>query len=182
MDSVVTSAKVSSGVNEVDVEVVVIILFKLDGVEVLAGDTNVGNLKLRKKVFKDGLIFRSDLFRGSGLLSSSLTWELNLDSLGLEWLSSSCSCDIRNLVKVSALSDAEVVGNQVCCCSHEVDMELVLWVKPLGFRGTLGSRPEGVSVRIKMILGEYMKEIEDLVIEELLEVLAGNIYAGLKLG
>lgn len=125
--------------NKVDVEVVIIILFKLDGVEVLACDTDVSNLKLRKKLFKDSLIFRSYLFWGSGLLSSSLTWELNLDSLGLEWLSSSCSCDLRNLVEVSALSDAEVVGNQVGSCSHEVDMELVLWVKPLGFRGTLGS-------------------------------------------
>jgi hypothetical protein len=139
LDSVVTSAKVRCGVNKVDVEVVIIILFKLDGVEVLACDTDVSNLKLRKKLFKDSLIFRSYLFWGSGLLSSSLTWELNLDSLGLEWLSSSCSCDLRNLVEVSALSDAEVVGNQVGSCSHEVDMELVLWVKPLGFRGTLGS-------------------------------------------
>jgi hypothetical protein len=33
-------------VNEVDVEVAVIILFKLNGVEVLASDANVGNLKL----------------------------------------------------------------------------------------------------------------------------------------
>jgi hypothetical protein len=139
LDSVVTSTKVRCGVNKVDVEVVIIILFKLDGVEVLACDTDVSNLKLRKKLFKDSLIFRSYLFWGSGLLSSSLTWELNLDSLGLEWLSSSCSCDLRNLVEVSALSDAEVVGNQVGSCSHEVDMELVLWVKPLGFRGTLGS-------------------------------------------
>jgi len=143
-------------VNEVDVEVVVIILFKIDGVEVLAGDTDVGNLKLREKLFKDGLIFRSDLFWGSGLLSSSLTWELNLDGLGLEWLGSSCGCDLRYLVEVSALSDAEVVGNQVGSCSHEVDMELVLWVKPLGFRGTLGSRPEGVPLGIKVILGEDM--------------------------
>ena len=142
--------------NEVDVEVVIIILFKINGVEVLASDTNVGNLKLRKKVFKDSLIFRSDLFWGSGLLSSSLTWELNLDGLGLEWLSSSCSCDLRNLVEVSALCDAEVVSNQVGSCSHEVDMELILWVKPLRFRGSLGSRPEGVSMRIKMILGEDM--------------------------
>lgn len=47
LDSVVTSAKVGCGVNEVDVEVVIIILFKLDGVEVLAGDTDVGNLELR---------------------------------------------------------------------------------------------------------------------------------------
>lgn len=142
--------------NEVDVEVVVIILFKLDGVEVLAGDADVGNLKLRKEVFKDGLIFRSDLFWGSGLLPGSLTWQLYLDGLGLEWLGSSCSCDLRYLVEVSALSDAEVVGNQVGSCSHEVHMELVLRVEPLGFRGTLGSRPEGVSMGVKMVLGEDM--------------------------
>lgn len=142
--------------NEVDVEVVVIILFKIDGVEVLAGDTDVGNLKLREKLFKDGLIFRSDLFWGSGLLPGSLTWELNLDGLGLEWLGSSRCSNLRYLVEVSALSDAEVVGNQVGSCSHEVDMELVLWVKPLGFRCTLGSRPEGVPLGIKVILGEDM--------------------------
>jgi hypothetical protein len=154
LDSVVASAKVGCGVNEVNVEVVVIIFFKLNRVEIFASDTDIGNLKLRKKLFKDGLIFRSDLFWGSGLLSSSLTWQLNLDCLGLEWLSSSCSCDLRYLVEVSALSDAEVVGNQVGSCSHEVDMELVLWVKPLGFRGTLGSRPEGVTLGVKMILRE----------------------------
>jgi hypothetical protein len=37
-------------------------------------------------------------------------------------------------------------------------------------------------MRIEMILGEDMKEIEDLVVEQLLEILTGNIYAGLKLG
>lgn len=168
--------------NEVDVEVVVIILFELNGMEVLASDANVGNLELRKKLLKDGLIFRGDLLWGSGLLSGSLTWKLNLDGLGLEWLSSSCGCDLSYLVEVSALNDAEVKGNQVGSCSHEVDMELVLWVEPLRFRGTLGSRPEGVSMGIKMILGEDMEKIEDLVVKELLEVLAGNIYAGLKLG
>ena len=168
--------------NEVDVEVIIIILFKLNGVEVLASDANVGNLELRKELLKYGLIFRGDLLWGSGLLSCGLTWELNLDGLGLEWLSSSCGCDLRYLVEVSALDYAEVEGNQVGSGSHEVDMELVLWVKPLRFRGTLGSRPEGVSMRIEMILGEDMQEIEDLVVEELLEVLAGNIYAGLKLG
>jgi hypothetical protein len=46
-DSVVASAEVSCGVNEVDVEVVIIILFELNGVEVLASDANVGNLELR---------------------------------------------------------------------------------------------------------------------------------------
>ena len=168
--------------NEVNVEVVVIILFELNGVEVLASDANVGNLKLRKKLLKDGLIFRGDLLWGSGLLSGSLTWKLNLDGLGLEWLSSSCGCDLSYLVEVSALDDAEVESNQVGSGSHEVNMELILWVEPLRFRGTLGSRPEGVSMGIEMILGEDMQEIEDLVVEELLEVLAGNINAGLKLG
>ena len=168
--------------NEVDVEVVVIIFFELNGVEVFASDANVGDLELRKKLLKDGLIFRSDLLWGSGLLSCGLAWKLNLDGLRLERLSSSSSCYLRYLVDVSALDDAEVEGNQVGCCSDEVDMELVLWVKPLGFRGTLGSRPEGVSMGIEMILGEDMQEIEDLVVEELLEVLAGNINAGLKLG
>jgi hypothetical protein len=37
-------------------------------------------------------------------------------------------------------------------------------------------------MRIEMILGEDMQEIVDLVVEELLEVLEGHIYAGLKLG
>jgi hypothetical protein len=115
-------------------------------------------------------------------LSGSLTWEFNLDGLGLEWLSSSCGCDLSYLVEVSALDDAEVESNQVGSGSHEVNMELILWVKPLRFRGTLGSRPERVSMGIKMILGEDMQEIEDLVVEKLLEVLAGNIYARLKLG
>lgn len=142
--------------NEVDVEVVIIILFKLNGMEILASHTNVGNLELRKELFKDSFIFRSDLFWGSGLLSGSLSWKLNLDSLGLEWLSSSCSCDLRNLVEFSALSDAEVVGNQVGSCRHEVNVEVVLRVEPLRIRGTLGSRPEGVSMGIKMILGEDM--------------------------
>ena len=74
LDSIVTSAKISCGVNEVDVEVAIIILFKVNGVEILASDTNVGNLKLRKKLFKNSLIFRSDLFWCSGLLSCCLSW------------------------------------------------------------------------------------------------------------
>lgn len=54
----------------------------------------------------------------------------------------------------------------------------ILWVEPLGIWGTLRSRPEWIALRVNMILGEDMKKVKDLVIEEGLEVFSSNINTG----
>jgi hypothetical protein len=75
--------------DEIDVEVVIIVLLELDRVQVLRRYADVLYLKLFEKCLKNLLI----LWVGFGchwlwlLLTCSLPWELNLDSLGLEGLS-----------------------------------------------------------------------------------------------
>jgi hypothetical protein len=55
-----------------------------------------------------------------------------------------------------------------------MSVERVLGVEPLSIRSSLGSRPEEVTLSIKVILREYMKEIEDLMIKERLEIFTSN--------
>lgn len=183
VDSVVASAEVGSSMNEVDVEVGVIILFELDGMEILASDSDVVDLELSEKCLQGVLILRSSGLRLClCLLAGSLPWELDLDGLGLEGLDGGGSSGVTDGVGVSALSDAKIVSNQVGGSCNEMHVKGVLRVEPLSIGSTLGARPEGVSVRIDVILGEDVKKVEDLVIEEGLEVLAGNIHASLELG
>ena len=84
--------------NEIDVEVVVIILFELDRVQVLRGDPDVLNLKLFEKSLKNLLVFWVGFgCCGLGLLTWGLSWDLNLDGLGLEGLSWGRSCNLGYL-------------------------------------------------------------------------------------
>lgn len=82
---------------------------------------------------------------------------------------------LSNLIGVTVLVDAEGESNQVCGGSHEQNVERVAGVEGDGSGGTFGARPEGVSVLVRVILGEDVQKIQDLVVEQLLEVLASHL-------
>jgi hypothetical protein len=108
-------------VDEVNVEVVVVVLLELNGVEVLDRDADIVDLKLSEEVLKNSLVLLAGLLGLRLLLLSGLpAGQLDLDGLGLEclhWCGGSCLSDRG---KISALSDALVVGDQVGGSGHEM--------------------------------------------------------------
>ena len=123
MNAVVSRSQICSGMNKVNVEVGIVILFEIYREKILRCDSNLPNLKLVKKHLQHYFILRCNFFRF--LLSttlSGLAWELNLDFFGLEFDNVSVCSLLSDGGGVAALLDTQSEGDEIGGGGHEKNM------------------------------------------------------------
>ncbi len=128
-----------------------------------------------------GAYWRCYRWRLLALLTSlSLFRRLNDDYLLNVRLSFAACSDRSDNLNVSDLLNAQVEGNQVGTCAHEAYMDSIVGIELCWVGTTLGSRPEGLAVRVQTVRSKHTKQVTNVVIEVAIKQLASHLHTGLE--